>query len=135
MEKGDFMSDRYFIREADITPYHPANHLGTTNRRLIGPDTVGSKQVEVLLGVIERNQGALEHAHPDIEQVCYMLEGEAMAEVGGQTRRLQPGDCCFFPANVPHVFTAISEVPVRVLVIYAPPYGEDPAKVIKKKTT
>ena len=125
------MSKNYFIRPQDVTPYHPANHSGTTNRRLIGPDTVGSKQVEVLLGVIEKNQGAVEHSHPGMEQVCYMLEGEAIAEIEGQSRRLQPGDCCYFPADVPHIFTAVSDTPVKVLVIYTPPYGEDPAKVIK----
>ena len=44
---------RYLIRTADVPGYHPANHTGTTNRRLIGPETVGAKQVEMLLGVIE----------------------------------------------------------------------------------
>src|SRR5262249_53098962 len=129
------MTKSYFIREKEVPAYHPANHLGTTNRRLIGPENVGAQQVAVVLGLIERTQGAREHAHPDIEQVCYMLEGEAMAEIAGQSRRLQPGDCCFFPANTPHVFTAVSETPVKVLVIYAPPYGEDPSKVIKARTT
>ena len=41
---------------------------------------------------------------------------------------LGPGDCCFFPADVPHVFTVVSDEPVEVLVIYAPPYGESPDK-------
>ena len=36
---------RYFIREADVPGYSPANHTGTLNRRLISPDTVGSKQI------------------------------------------------------------------------------------------
>src|SRR6266478_3333553 len=35
-----------------------------------------------------------------------------------------PGDTVFFPAGAPHVFTTISEAPVKVLVIYAPPYAE-----------
>ncbi|MCA3875453.1 MAG: cupin domain-containing protein, partial [Burkholderia sp.] len=39
---------RYFVRLNDIQGYHPANHVGTLNRRLIGPDTVGAKQLEVL---------------------------------------------------------------------------------------
>ena len=60
----------WLVREADVPGYHPANHTGTLNRRLIGPDTVGSRHVEVLLGVIEAGQGALPHAHPGIEQVC-----------------------------------------------------------------
>ena len=126
------MSKRYFVRAEDVPGYHPANHSGTTNRRLIGPEEVGSKQLEVLLGVIEKNQGAVEHSHPDMEQVCYMLEGEAIAEIDGQKKRLLPGDCCFVPANVPHIFTAVSDSPVKLLVIYSPPYGEDPSKVIRK---
>ena len=74
--------------------------------------------------------GALPHRHPGIEQVCYMLSGRARAEVGGETCELGPGDSCFFPANEVHAFTRISEEPVRVLVIYSPPYGESKEKGI-----
>ena len=70
---------RYFVREAEIAGYHPANHTGTLNKRLIGPETVGAKQLEVLVGHIQKGKGALPHAHPGIEQVCYMLEGLAVA--------------------------------------------------------
>ena len=121
----------YFVNQRSVTPYHPANHTGTTNYRLIGPETVGANQVEVVLGVIEKGQGALPHSHPGIEQVCYLLEGRARAEVDGQTRELGPGDCCFFPADMRHTFTVTSDTPVKVLVIYSPPYGESPEKVVK----
>ena len=117
---------RYFIKESDVTPYSPANHGDTVNRRLIGPETVGAKQLEVLLGVVggaldHEGGGALPHRHPGIEQACYMLSGRARAEVDGQVCELNPGDTCFFPADAVHSFTRISEEPVRVLVIYSPP--------------
>ena len=134
---------RYFVKEADVTPYSPANHGDTVNRRLIGPETVGAKHVEVLLGVVGGKLagdggGALPHRHPSRsrrdsrwrKQVCYMLSGRARAEVGGETCELGPGDSCFFPANEVHAFTRISEEPVRVLVIYSPPYGESKEKGI-----
>ena len=120
----------FFVSQQTVTPYHPANHTGTTNYRLIGPETVGARQVEVVLGVIEKGKGALPHRHPGIEQVCYMLEGRARAEVGGQARELGPGDCCFFPADERHTFTVTSDTPARVLVIYSPPYAETPGKTI-----
>jgi len=120
---------RYFVKREHVTPYSPANHTGTVNRRLIGPETVGAEQLEVVLGVVEKGKGALPHSHPGIEQVCYMLQGRARAEVGGESMDLEAGDCCFFPADVPHVFTVLSDEPVEVLVIYAPPYGEAPHKV------
>jgi quercetin dioxygenase-like cupin family protein len=118
---------RYHIRQTDVTPYSPANHTGTRNFRLIGRDTVGATQLEMLIGEIERGQGALSHAHPGIEQVCYLLEGAARVEVGGEKFELAPGEACFFPADTPHVFTATS-ARAKVMVIYAPPYEEDPAR-------
>lgn len=124
-------SSRYCVNADSVAPYSPANHTGTVNRRLIGPETVGAKQVEVVLGVVEKGHGAQPHSHPGIEQVCYMLEGRARAEVNGQVMDLGPGDCCFFPADAPHVFTVTSDTPARVLVIYAPPYGESTQKAVR----
>jgi quercetin dioxygenase-like cupin family protein len=114
---------RYFVKGAEVTPYSPANHTGTVNRRLIGPQETGSQTLEVLLGTVKRGNGALPHSHPGIDQACYMIEGQAVAEVGGEKAELGPGDACFFPAGEPHVFTAVTEE-VKVLVIYTPPYVE-----------
>ena len=122
---------RYFVRAAEVPTYHPANHTGTVNRRLIGRDNVGARHLEVVLGVIEQGKGALPHAHPGVEQVCYLLAGRARAEVGGESCELAPGDCCFFPADTPHVFTVTSEEPVEVLVIYSPPYEEHPDRLVR----
>ena len=130
MTKTDIPST-YFVNQQSVAPYHPANHTGTTNYRLIGPETVGASRLELLLGVVEKGKGALPHSHPGIEQVCYMLEGRALAEVGGQSRELGPGDCCFFPADARHTFTVVSDTPVKVLVIYSTPYGESPDKAIR----
>ena len=125
------MTSRYFVKAAEVPDYHPANHLGTVNKRLIGRETVGAPQLEVVLGTIEKGKGALPHAHPGIEQACYMIAGRARAEVGGESSEMGPGDCCFFPAGVPHVFTVVSDEPVQVLVIYSPPYEENPERVIR----
>ena len=122
---------RYHVRSADVPGYQPANHTHTSNQRLIGPETVGAQQMEVLLGTLSRGGGALPHAHPGIEQACYLLEGTARVEVAGERFDMAPGDMCFFPANEMHVFTVTSETPVRLLVIYSPPYGESPEKVIR----
>lgn len=122
---------RWLVREADVPGYHPANHTGTLNRRLISPETVGARGVEVLLGVIDKGQGALPHAHPGIEQVCYLISGTARAQVQDEWADMKPGDCCYFPPDIPHVFTVTSDEPARLLVIYTPPYEESPDRVIR----
>jgi mannose-6-phosphate isomerase-like protein (cupin superfamily) len=123
---------QYFVRADEVPGYSPANHTGTVNRRLIGPETVGAQHLEMLLGHLEKGGAALPHAHPGIEQVCYILKGRARAEIGGQSRVIGPGECCFFPAGEEHVFTVVSDEPVELLVIYSPPYGEDPSKVVRR---
>ncbi len=120
-----------FVREAEVPGYSPANHTGTLNRRLISRETVGAEHLEVLLGSIEKGKGALPHAHPGIEQVCYLLAGTARAEMNGEAVDMLPGDCCFFPPDLPHVFTVTSDTPARVLVIYSPPYEESPERVVR----
>lgn len=121
----------WIVRESEVPGYSPANHSGTVNRRLISPETVGSSQLEVLIGTIQKGEGALPHAHPGIEQVCYLLEGSAIVEVEGERGVMEAGDCCFFPADKKHVFTVTSETPARLVVIYSPPYEEDPQRVIR----
>ena len=116
---------KYLVRQSDVRPYSPANHTGTRNFRLIGPETVGAKQVEVLIGEIERGKGALPHAHPGIEQACYMLEGRADIEIGGEKFVLAPGEMCFFPADEMHKVTVTSDR-AKILVIYTPQYMERP---------
>jgi len=122
---------KYLVRQADVPSYHPANHHATTNQRLVGPETVGARQMEVLLGTLRKGGGALPHAHPGIEQACHLLEGTAHVQVAGESFDMVPGDTCFFPAGEMHVFSVTSDAPVKLLVIYSPPYGEDPKNVIR----
>ncbi len=122
---------RYLVRSAMVAGYQPANHTHTNNQRLIGPDNVGARHMEVVLGTLSRGGGALPHAHPGLEQACYLLEGTAHAEVAGESFDMVPGDMCFFPPDEMHVFTVTSDQPVKLLVIYSPPYGESPDRVIR----
>ncbi|HWA23121.1 MAG TPA: cupin domain-containing protein [Caulobacterales bacterium] len=118
----------YIIRAGEAEGYSPANHTGTRNYRLVGPHN-GAKYLEIALGDIERHEGSAAHAHPDLEQAVYILEGEAIAGINGVNHHVKAGDMMFFPANVFHDIKVLSER-IKLLVIYSPPFGEDPAKVI-----
>jgi quercetin dioxygenase-like cupin family protein len=120
---------RYVIRPHEQQSYQPANHTGTTNYRLIGPKTNGSKYLEISLGEIERNEGAIPHAHPDMEQAVYVIEGEAIAGIDGVDEHIRTGDLLYYPPGVFHSIRVISEQ-IRLLVIYAPPFEGDPEKIV-----
>ena len=123
-------SSPHVLHPDQVAPYQPANHTGTSNRRVIGRDTVGARRLEVLIGTISKGNGAQRHAHPSLEQASYLLHGAGVSEVYGQERRVSPREWAFSPQGVFHSFTVTSDEPVQVLVVYAPPYQENPLAAV-----
>ena len=123
------MKGAFVIRPEDVTPYSPANHAGTRNYRMVAPGVNGAQFMEIILGDIERHAGAVAHAHPDMEQAVYVIEGEARAQIDGIDHHVKAGDLMFFPVGVFHDLHVITER-IKLLVIYSPPYGESKDKVI-----
>lgn len=120
----------YVLRAESINSYAPANHTGTSNQRVICKETVGARYLEVLIGTISKGNGALKHAHPNLEQASYILQGEGLSETFGKARRFGLNDWSFNPQGVFHRFTVTSEEPVRVMVVYSPPYRENPLATV-----
>ena len=118
------------VRAADLAAYSPANHTGTSNVRVICPETVGATALEVLIGTIVKSHGAKPHAHPHLEQCAYMIEGTGESGAEGGVEVLGTGTWSYVPAGAFHTFRVTSDQPGRVLVVYAPPYGENPAQTI-----
>jgi quercetin dioxygenase-like cupin family protein len=109
--------------------YAPANHHGTTNLRLVGPEN-GARHMEIVLGDIVRGGNAPAHAHPGLEQAAYVLEGTAFAGIDGVEHEVRAGDMLFFPEGIFHSIRVTSER-LKLLVVYSPPYGENPDQVIR----
>jgi quercetin dioxygenase-like cupin family protein len=118
------------VRAADLAAYSPANHTGTSNVRVICPETVGATALEVLIGTIVKSHGAKPHAHPHLEQCAYMIEGAGESQAEGRVEAMETGSWSYVPAGAFHTFRVTSDEPGRVLVVYAPPYGENPAQTI-----
>ncbi len=125
------MDRKYVVRPEDVPSYSPAHHEGTKNYRLVAPEVNGARFMEIIYGDIERHAGAIAHAHPEMEQAAYVIEGEATAEIDGVLHEISTGDLMFFPAGVFHDIRVKSER-IKLLVIYAPPYGESPEKVVHR---
>ena len=78
------------------------------------------------------------YLHPENRLRASVLRDPAFSRVNTKdntpcvlTVEMVPGDTCFFPADQMHLFQVTSETPVKLLVIYTPPYGESPDKVIR----
>jgi len=109
------------VRVNQLKPYSPDAHAGTVNMRIIGQETVGARNVEVVLGIIDPGGQAEPHFHTDIEQVIYLLEGRVEVGIRGEKEKMEPGDAVYFPPGEKHQVDVLGDQPARLLVIYAPP--------------
>ena len=57
------------------------------------------------------------HEHPH-EQTGYLAEGEMDMTIGGETRRMLPGDGYTAPGGIPHGMVAIADC--RIVDVFAP---------------
>jgi len=60
------------------------------------------------------------HRHHFQDEWFYVIRGEFIVQVGGDTLHLNPGDSAFAPRKVPHAFAKISEGEGQMLVLFQP---------------
>lgn len=113
---------------AEIAPFSPA--AGVAMRSLSGE--------RVMLNLVTIDPGAIvpEHSHSN-EQAGYVVRGELILTIAGETRSLRPGDGYVAPADVPHGATAGAEG-CDVLDVFTPPrpdYVEAAARARKQKSS
>ena len=81
------------------------------------------------LSVIEERMPAgtaeSRHYHHAAQQFFYILAGEAVMEVDGETLTLARGEGLHIPPGVPHQIRNVSGEPVEFLVISQPPSHGD----------
>lgn len=64
--------------------------------------------------------GPPRHVHHDQEEWFYVIAGEYLVEVGGETHRLGPGDAVLAPRGVPHGWALASHLAGRMLIAFFP---------------
>jgi quercetin dioxygenase-like cupin family protein len=110
-EREPEQAGRFVSIEGDLEPLTLGP--GLTSRPLVGTNLLAS------FVRYEPGAGAPRHAH-DEEQLFVMLEGEVEMDLGGETRRLRPGDAVLIPAWVPHSVRSTGGA-VYQLDVFSPP--------------
>lgn len=94
---------------------------GTLTIKASSADTGGS--LLIFEDRVVRGKTTPLHSHPNLDEAIYVLEGEILAHVDGQERRIGEGGFFFVPRGVPHAFLTTSETG-RLLSWSAPGTGE-----------
>jgi quercetin dioxygenase-like cupin family protein len=64
--------------------------------------------------------GPPRHVHFGQDEWFYVVKGEFVFEVGGETHRLRAGDALFAPRNVPHGWAHVGDEPGTLLTLVSP---------------
>lgn len=88
------------ISDRDVAPLHLE---GRDLHWIINEETVGAKQMSIAVMHCFPNAVVKPlHAHRDIEEVIYILEGAGQSWIDGEIVDFVKGDAVFFPANSKH---------------------------------
>lgn len=93
---------------------------------LVTKETVGAEIIS--MAVMDCPAGATVrplHAHKDVEEIIYILEGEGEALVDGEVGKFKEGDAVLFPANSKHMVRNTGTTSLRTCSIFAPPTSSD----------
>jgi quercetin dioxygenase-like cupin family protein len=82
-----------------------------------------AQDAEQTLGyvVIEAGQKNPLHAHPNCEEVLYLISGELEHSLDGALYRLKPGDAIRVPAGAKHDARSLGGQPATMVVCYSDP--------------
>src|SRR4029450_1905447 len=72
------------------------------------------------------------HVAPSRDECASISEGTRESQAGGRVETMGPGTWSYVPSGVFHSFRVTSDLPGRLLVVYAPPYGENQAHTIRE---
>ncbi|MGH3010544.1 MAG: cupin domain-containing protein [Gaiellaceae bacterium] len=103
------------VRVAD-QPAHPAGR--DREFRYVANEEVGCRTVTQFVGSIPPGR-AKPHYHT-YEEVAYILEGEGLLHMGGESSAVRAGSCIHFPPREPHILENVGTGALRVLGVFHP---------------
>jgi quercetin dioxygenase-like cupin family protein len=74
--------------------------------------------------VIQPGQKNPLHAHPNCEEVLYLISGQIDHSLENEVYRLNPGDAIRVPAGMKHDARCVGDVPAAMVVCYSVPNRE-----------
>jgi mannose-6-phosphate isomerase-like protein (cupin superfamily) len=100
----------------DDQPEHTAS-VERTFRYLINEDA-GCLDVTQFLGIVQPSKAPF-HSHP-YEELGYIVRGEGVAHLGGQSVPLRPGSCFHLPTEKVHCIENVGPEPMNILGVFHP---------------
>lgn len=111
--------NKNIIHESEVTELAKP---GRFMKWLITPENTGSEHLSVVL--IRVPPGAVvrpAHAHPNGEEVIYIIEGQGRVYIEGEVNEVSKGHAVLFRKGSIHMLKNDGTVEMRVICFFAPP--------------
>ena len=92
---------------------------------LVNEEISNSTNMSLALIIIDSNASSQQHYHIKTEEIYYILDGEALIEIGGQATRVGKGHSIFIPVGKIHKITNIGKEPLRFISVDSPIFDQD----------
>lgn len=96
---------------------------GSTIRSILDRTNAPVQAQSLAEAAIPAGAATERHYHRISEELYFLLEGEGMMEIDGESVRVVPGDAILIPAGAWHQIRAVT--PLRFLCCCAPPYAHE----------
>lgn len=96
---------------------------------IVRPDIVPAEKLLLVRVHMPPGQGHAFHTHPEMEEIIYVLEGQAEQWVDRQMQLLGPGDSAHIPMDVVHGTYNAGQSTLRFLAILSPAKIQGPPLV------
>lgn len=108
-----------FTRHVDEQPVMETG-WGRISWLVSGDAMPGSEQT---LGVVTITPGRRNplHAHPNCEELLYVISGDCVHRLGAETLHLKPGSVIRIPRGIPHWAECTSTEPLVALISFSSP--------------
>ena len=98
---------------------------GEVIRELAGLARATAQRLSLAEATITPDGGAREHYHHQMEEVYYLLQGQARLTVGDETRVVGPGDTVVIPPGARHKIVNVGATDVVMIVACTPAWHEE----------
>ncbi len=98
------------------------------------PDLTGSENFVMVRVEVEPGNGHPFHRHPTMEEIIYVLSGQAEQWLEEESRMLGPNEAVFIPRDVVHATYNVGDEPLVFLAILSPAQELDESAMIDVST-
>ncbi|MDF1826223.1 MAG: cupin domain-containing protein [Verrucomicrobiales bacterium] len=108
---------------ADQTPFTTAD--GSTIRSILDRTNAPVEEQSLAEATLPPGGATERHYHLVSEEFYYILSGDGIMEIEGETREVGPGDAILIPKGDWHQIRANESVELKLLCCCSPPYSHE----------